>query len=389
LVFSFLERTSPVKIALLRFGRGLVNAKIPNVTAAEEVGLALDLKALGHEPVIYSNWMRGHERDEWGGIPFASVIDWIEEVNSCDAMLMFNCTVNFFGGAEHEGSCYAQRAFCQFPGPVAMVVTDPLCLNQAWKYGPRLPNHPWLSRYPETEYFALRGKRTSVITNFRDLDKVRDTCARKVSWSCVEPFDFLDQGYLTHFRFTNLDAVRTVDLGYGGSGRTGKREDQLREFYFGHGYLDVRMCGTISQKNFSDMPSPGTGVPAFMGKTADYFEYLDFMRSCFATVLTCDEWYEDNCVPARLVEAAVCGTIPLIDREYDSKGLFVRNDPLLEEHCYVSCRKDVSDKIRQLRANPQLAQEIRDRHSRIWVGYPRFLDRQAKLAGILRRHFGC
>lgn len=360
---------------MIRFGRSVVNSKMPNVTAAEEIALALTLRDLGHEVIIFSGWTP--DRDDYDGILILSVVKYIDQVNTCDGMVVWNWLFNYFGGEEYTPNVFSQRAVIQFKGPMLMYFNDPGCLNPFWHYDRRIHNHPWMAQYPAEEYWNFAGKTFDVLTNFHDLEKVRKILVAKTSRAGdaeserlkFGKVDFMSQAFLSRVigRSELNSSPRPVDLTWGGSSRgTSKgRREQVEKYCFGNpADIVTEVYGTISLDSFD--PGLRASAPPFLGKTRTYAAYLDRLRGGLAMPVFGDSWCADNIVPARLLEAALCGAVPLVEASYDPQKVFFQGDQVLEGFCYVLDKADMVAKVRALKADANLCRDLRARNLAIW-----------------------
>ena len=140
------------------------------------------------------------------------------------------------------------------------------------------------------------------------------------------------------------------DLLYGGTFRSGHREDDMIKFYFGYDRHNVAMFGKITASNFSKNKVGNLTLPKFE-KAVAYDKFSEKMNEAKATVIIGDKLYKTlDDLAQRIYESINAGNVTLIDSSYDY-NLRVYTDPELINFCYVNNRQDVIDRLDKLKDN--------------------------------------
>jgi hypothetical protein len=136
---------------------------------------------------------------------------------------------------------------------------------------------------------------------------------------------------------------REYDLLYGGTFRSGRRQDDMIKYYFG--YDDgVTMFGKIKEKDFSVKKVQDLKHPNYE-KAVGYQDFNEKMSTSIATVIIGDKYYkETDDLAQRIYESILAGVVTFIDADYD-KTKRVFTDPELQALLYVNNREEVKQRI--------------------------------------------
>jgi hypothetical protein len=287
------------------------------------------------------------------------------DLDACDALLVINGNVNFFGGAEDPEQITNYEIINSFNGKVFYAYCDPaLTLKQLW---PSIEKKPWASNWQRSRIEVTRDDIIYLSQPF-DVDKV----AKQLGKNCVIPKN------IVHFPFEQFPCLNEqlppspldeleVDLSYGGTMRGGKRIAKMIEFYFGHEDINVEMFGKITKEDFLEHPKYGNGLkftykeewyPKFTGPVK-YADMLPKMNKSLAHIVIGDPLYEEiNDMAQRAYESIWSNVVTFIDADLDTHRRVYRNDRELADFLYVRTGKEANEKIRLLKKDPQLRVHI-------------------------------
>ena len=297
-----------------------------------------------------------------GNINLCHIRDQWNEVNDrgYDALIIFGGSVNFFGGKEAPDDILAYYMINSFKGKVIFTYCDPnLLFKQIWGL---IEGRDWEKNWDKSKVIIQRDD-FKVITQSRNFDqviKVHTKVALKKENIHHYPFELFPMMFP---KFDPLfDDEREVDISYGGTFRTGKRERKLIDFYFGYpDNISVEVFGKIKLDQFDQKKIEGLRQP-FFGEPVAFDKMINKMGEAKAHVVIGDLNYSKfDILPQRAYESIQAGCVTLIDSSYDFDKKIFGGDDFLREFAYVKDRDDVIDRIHQIKNNPQLIRDIRDR----------------------------
>lgn len=259
-----------------------------------------------------------------------------------DALVVINGTVNFFGGAEDRPSILNYDIINRFNGDVYYIYCDPnLPLTQLW---PSISKKPWASNYKQSDIEIT--KPINVISQSYNINKHIETFkAKGITVSSIAQFDFQKFPMM----FKQEHAEKTVDLAYGGTFRSGRREKKLIDFYCGYPEdLSVEVFGKIKATDFNPKKLGDLRLPSFTG-AVDYSKMIHKMATARAHVAIGDTQYPGfQMISQRAYESVMANTITFIDVDFDKEKRVFGKDPYLSNLLYVTDRKQVYDRLKDL-----------------------------------------
>lgn len=282
-----------------------------------------------------------------------------------DALLVVNGNCQFFGGAEDRSQILNYHIINHFDGPVFYALCDcALTLKQVW---PSIEKKPWASNYKKEDIYIAREDIT-YISQARDTAKVVFAANKGVTIKKAVHFPFEKFPLLTlsKFRYPYVENP-LLDIAYGGTFRSGRREKDMIKFMFGLPEdIKAQMFGKITLDDFNKklLPTNSSGLllyraPEFSG-SVPYDEYPKKMSSSLSTIIIGDPIYKEmDDLAQRIYESIMIGNITFIDSSYDFHKR-VYTDPELIKMLYVSNRTELADKIKQIKENPDLRKHIVD-----------------------------
>lgn len=262
-----------------------------------------------------------------------------------DALVVVNGSVNFFGGAEDVEQILNYKIINQFDGPVVYLYCDPnLPLKQIWS---SIEKKSWASNWKREEIEVTRD--IHVISQSYNLEKnksIFESNGYKVASIKQYPFQKFPM-----MRDKAIEPMfgRNVDLSYGGTFRSGRREKKLIDFYWGYpDSLKVEVFGKIKEDDFNPKKVEGLRPPRFTG-SVDYSKMIEKMSDAKYHIAIGDNMYPDfEMISQRVYEAIMAGCIVLIDNEFDKKKRIFGHNGALSKFSYVSDRTQVIDRIQSL-----------------------------------------
>lgn len=275
-----------------------------------------------------------------------------------DCLIVLNGNVNYFGGQDSPQDTLAYKIINTFDGPVFYILCDPyLTLTQVW---PSIEKKEWHVNYSKEDIQIVRDD-IVYIAQPKDIVKYRELFIKKakIPIESVIHFPFEKFPLVTMKRNFLVPNECEVDLIYGGTFRSGRREEDMIKFYFGYPEdISVSMFGKIEEKHFKKN-NQNLSLPNF-GKAVPYEKFDEEMKKGLSTVIIGDAQYKlvDD-LAQRTYESILCGNVTFIDDSYDKNKRVFSHDKL-QNFLYVSDRDEVTKKIRHLKSNPKLVRLLQD-----------------------------
>jgi hypothetical protein len=281
-----------------------------------------------------------------------TVID--SDYTDYDAVVVLNGNVNFYGGCEARGDLMTYSFINKSDCPIYYVLTDWLLpLTQLWPgVETKQEKYNWERTYTRDQ---LEITRTDIvmISQIYDIDGLTLILDKRgVEYADIIYFPFHE--YLVH-EYEPMDLVpledRSLDLVYGGTFRSGHRQEKMIKYYFGYPEESpIVMFGNIKEKHFNKNKVGELSWPNF-GKPVKHRDFFNAYQRSVATVTISDKKYENAAISNRTNEAILGNTVCFIDREYDPQMRIFRND-LTRRFCYVDSREEVMERLAFLKSNP-------------------------------------
>jgi hypothetical protein len=268
------------------------------------------------------------------------------ENQNYDALVVVNGSVNFFGGAEDAAQILNYHIINNFKGPVVYLYCDPnLPLKQIW---PSIEKKEWADNWKERDIKITRD--IHVISQSYNLTKNKEIFEKNgYNVASIQQYDF-QKFPMMRDRIPEPLLGRSVDISYGGTFRSGRREKKLIDFYFGYPEdISVEVFGKIKLDDFNPKKIEGLNPPKFTG-AVDYSKMIPKMADAKYHIAIGDNQYPDfEMISQRVYEAIMAGTFVFIDKEFDKNKRIFGNNSYLSDLCYVSNRDEVIQKIRSMR----------------------------------------
>jgi len=279
--------------------------------------------------------------------------------NYYDSLVVINGNVNFFGGTEDVYQILNYKIIQNFSKTVFYFLCDPnLLFKQIW---PSIQKKEWASNWDESDIninkhdiiYVTQCKNTTGVTQLTQEGK------NIISGWTSFYFPFQKFPLLT-FKKKEFNSNPEYDISYGGTFRSGKRQDDMIKFYFDYPEdIKVHLFGNIKSSHFNKSKIAELNLPTF-GKPVKYSEFSNEMSKSRFHILIGDKLYKKlDDVAQRAYESIQIGNILLIDSSYDfNKRIF--SHPKLKAFSYVNDRKDVIKRIRWIKKNPDQIEKIID-----------------------------
>lgn len=304
-----------MKIAIAKIGANITFSSVNKSAAMADIKYALRvLGVVENEITICTHRTRNTLIPK--PLSFCEIGD-CDNFNDFDCVLVFNGSINFFGGAEDRNLLALYKALSKTTKRIFYVQTDgQLPFKKLW---PMIRNRPWQSieHSGEADY-EIDGFNVTYLTQGRSRIKTIGHINSKAEhilpkeivhypWErCIlhnhkkwfsEPKDFSDRQY---------------QLGFGGVTRNAYKR-KLIEKYYDSSQLDTLLFGNlrgVTMKYTEIKPK------------VSYQECIPLMNKCQATVIFGDELYNDNYHTLRMYEAILAGCIVFVDSKFDSVDVF-------------------------------------------------------------------
>lgn len=330
-----------MKIAILNLSNNI--AKPSTVSSFETIAYAEMLRTLGSEVTIISRTVSDYT------IAFNQVHD----INDYDRLIVVNGAINFFGGVENPVIIENYKLMAKYKSTIYYMFTDfRLAFKQLW---PAIEKRGW----GHTREDVWVDAPFVILSQGRDLAKTLDAHAKSDMNIKTAVYAPLERYKLESPDVENM-LVKMVDtpdsqLVYGGSFRSGKRVKDLIEYFFNTSY-DAELFGTIKFKQFK-LDETGE-EPTFTGKVKPQ-EMISKLSTGVCTLILGDAEYLDNFVTLRVWEAAMSGSIVLIDEKFDPQHLIFPDS--IDQFRYVNNSDDVAEVLEHIRVTAGLRQVLVDR----------------------------
>lgn len=342
-----------MKVCVVKIGGRIANNG--GVGSGEALSLIKILNKADIEVDVYTKKL---EKEPKNLFPLTEVYNVEEYENkNYDCLIIINGTPNFFGGLEDKTILETYKIIQNFEGKIFYFLCDPLLIfKQVWS---TIKNKEWSKNYSEKE-LTITKEITYVCQsyNIEKLQKIinkNDIPIKNIVHFPFEKFPLL----VCEDNFINKDILE-YDLSYGGTFRSGRREDDIIKFYFGYDKkIKVELFGNIKEKQFKKDKIKELNCPVF-NPPVNYLEYNKKMSKTLSTIIIGDKIYKelDN-IAQRTYEAIKNGNIIFIDESYDkNKRIFSNN--ILRNFSYVNDREDVIKRLFLLKEKPDYINKIID-----------------------------
>ena len=337
-----------MKLAVIKLGsRVSISSVGTSGGTGETLSIIKILTTAGAQVDVYTKVLDSDEKPTEFNV--YNIEDEYKNVNErdYDALLILNGNVNYFGGVDSPSQTLNYYIINKFNKSVYYLMCDcNLFLKQIW---PSIEKKSWASLYNKEDIEITRDD-IIYITQAKYTRGVLEKAREYVKIKDAKYFSFEKFPLLT-LKELEFNENPTYDLLYGGTFRSGRREEDMIKFYFGlSDKYNVEMFGNIELDNFKQDKIRGLNPPKF-GESVAYDKYSDKMIQSRATVIIGDKIYKKlDDLAQRIYESIMIGNVLLIDLSYDySRRVFT--NPELRKFCYINNRRDVEDRLEKLKDN--------------------------------------
>lgn len=333
-----------MKVCVIKIGaRICINSKSTSGGTGEALSIIKILTEANIDVDVYTKILAKDEKP----IDF-KIYDIIDDYNKIndreyDALICINGNLNYFGGADvpHDTLCF--NVINNFKGKVFYFLCDPnLLLKDAWNV---IKNKEWKNNYDENN---IRITRSDIIyiSQPRNLNLLKNIVSKKTKLNIAEYHHFpFEQFVFLTMKDENPILNYEYDLIYGGTFRSGKREEDMIKYYLGYpDDIKVKMFGKIKETDFKKNKH-NLSYPYF-DKAVSYHEFNNEMRTGLATIIIGDPDYKSlEDIAQRTYEGILAGNIVFIDESYDKNKIVFGSNEILSKFCYVNNRNDVIQRL--------------------------------------------
>lgn len=317
-----------MKLAIMKGGTNITFSKMTKSAACADI--LYFLQQLGpkkHECHIISTRTRNTEIPP--PLEFHELSE-IQELTDYDAIILFNFSINFFGGKENLSLVHMYRLLAKTEVPIIYINTDgALPFKQLW---PSIEKREWALDYCEDEFHIERNK---IVYLTQGYNKTKTTRLLNSRTEFVEPAAVvhypLETTILAGWKETSpvkpLE-YRKYDLGFGGYTRNTHKRRRIEEYYRGVKF-NTLLFGNLR----------GVDSQAKIHPRVSYQEFIPVMSNCKATIIVGDLYYNNNFFTLRMYESILAGCAVFIDSQLDGARLFYKN-PLMQSF-YVRAYHEV------------------------------------------------
>lgn len=321
-----------MKIALMKGGANITFSANNRSAANADILYALrTINPREHECTIVTHRTRNTLIPK--PLQFAEV-QTLESLDDFDVVLIFNFSINFFGGAEDPNLMAMYKLWSKTRTPLVYVQTDgQLPFRQVWD---SIWKRDWSSNYTEEEVY-VDPMNVHYLTQGRDLAKVGTSLKKKPDMifpRSINHFPWERTILAKHEKFfgqTPLEwTERPYDLIFGGATRNSHKR-KLIEKYYNDSHLKNFLFGNLR----------GVNAPhAKMQSAVSYQEFVRRMNQGKATVIIGDDHYNDNFFTLRMYESLLAGCMVFIDEQLDTQHKFYEGVPHADD-LYVRNTKKI------------------------------------------------
>lgn len=284
------------------------------------------------------------------------IIENSEQLNAYEKLILFSCTVNQWGGQLNEAQCLAYKFLHNYKGKIycwfedlrepLKQLTNVLRGRKFWEDAPMC----------SLEELVLPSD-IKILSMFNNQDIVRKA-HKDIEISDIYTIPI----YKTHVDGRKCNEPlfgRTVDLIYGGFGRSKKRNNFYIDYFINRNKITTELYGTIKNKDLSGVNTKKCSLT----EEVNYEEVLSKNATALCTIIPAEEGYNNNCITPRFIEALLSDTICFIENDFD-----IEHRIYGDNFFYCSSGDELENKILQLKENYsfyieklKIQQEVREK----------------------------
>ncbi len=266
------------------------------------------------------------------------VINNSDELNKYDILIIFNTTLNQYGGILNISQFNLHRYLHDYKGLifywyedinfVLRNLKDEICNKSWWKDNPlcddndlTLPSIYILSMFSDNELVKKVHSKIDIVNIYN-----------------VPVYRL----HIDDRSFSQPLFGKTVDLIYGGGSRHGKRNKFYQEYF-------IDLSDEFSVELYGKIQNDLVGIDlknCLFSKTVPYKDVLTKNATALATVIPSEKYYNNNCITPRIAEALMSDTICFIEDKFDESHKIFSN-----EFFYVSSGEELKQKLMKIKSN--------------------------------------
>lgn len=309
-----------MKLAILKGGTNITfNDSLSTAAVADIVYVLRQLEIDDHEITIVTHKTRNTFIPK--RLKFKEIRDKIN-FDEFDAVLVFNFSINFFGGVEDLSMIAMYKGLAETFTPIIIINTDGnLSFKQLW---PSIWKRDWAKKYAE-HLFYIDPDNVFYISQGHNPGKTYAKLTEKPDYIQIDPshlhyFPLAMTIFAKHEKYVKKNPIpfhdRKYDLGYGGATRNTHRRKRIEHYYTGE-HWETLLFGNLRGVN--------TGRCAVRGKV----QYSQFIKQYYefrSTITVGDLYYNNNFFTLRMYESLLADCIVYIDQQMDPSHLFYGDD---------------------------------------------------------------
>ena len=258
-----------------------------------------------------------------------------------DCVLVFNGSINFFGGAEDPNLLALYKALHHTSKRIFWIQTDGAMYMQ--KLQPLIWKRPW---YDASQDYSIDEGQIVYLTQGRDIDKMRNAVLSKKNaynpdlivhypWEKTILSNWEKKIKVTNPPFSQ----REFTFGFGGATRNAYKKKKIETWY--------NKPNTLLFGNLRGVVAPF----AHMESKVSYQQMIPMMERCKATVIFGDELYNNNFRTLREYESILAGCLVLFDKEFNTDSPYAitpKDTIMITEELAQNQRREVLESYNTL-----------------------------------------
>lgn len=270
---------------------------------------------------------------------FHQINDDFDDIDGYDILAVVNGNVNWFGGQEDREQILNYHMIQNFKGRVIYLYCDPnLALKQIW---PSVSKKKWASNWNQADIEITRP--IDVICQVYNTQMAKEQF-KGIQVDSIQSYEF--HKFPMMFPENKSVLGKQVDLSYGGTFRSGRREKKLIDFYFGYpDDISVEVFGNLKLDNFNEKKTLDFRPPDFSGPVAYEKMIQKMSESKYHIVIGDTKYPEFEMISQRTYESIMAGCITFVDADFDRKKRIYGSVKELD-FLYVKNRKEVIEAIK-------------------------------------------
>jgi len=279
----------------------------------------------------------------------------LKRVNDFDAVILSLYNGNYYAGMENIHETLTIRFLAEFKKEIYYFFTDAYMTFKDFSETVSKKKN-WSCSNDNPDLYKVND--LNILIHSFNINVSKRACLlNKANIKRIVNFPVqLSSFYLDDIVYEDYDKIeKKYDVGYSMGSFSGykyiKRALRINEFLFDTS-LNAALSGKVKLKDFDSAGIEYKNPPVFLGKVK-FNELASRNKEFLSTVIISDNKFNNHFYVLRLFEAFLTDQIVFIDEKYD-KNHIIFNDSFR----YVSSKKDLQDRIIELKANTSLKREL-------------------------------